>query len=353
LISRLLSESPPSSPKATSPSYAPPVNPPADEVEAARVPTLDAEPAPAAEPAPLLEELTGSTPGVAGPARPWQEELAGRVESFRRRRARLKQDAGSSANLELDFEQTEDLDNLSPEEANFLEFPQQNTPLDVELGASARAEGELPILEAAPLEKPEGGLRILSSAAVEAGELTLEGEPASGEGEPVEIVVGAPEKSVQPASQEVSSLVLPLAPMGRRFLAGLADTLVLLVGASVFALVFWLVGGHLRLDSLNLAVLAVIAVFFILVYFGLFTALASSTPGLLWMECEVRNLEGAHPTTQESFLRAFGYLVSITALMLGFLWALLDSEGLTWHDRMSGTFIATEPAKPAVPVSEH
>lgn len=304
-------------------------------------------------PAPLVEELTGSTPGVASPARPWQVELAGRVESFRRRRARLKQDAGSSANLELDFEEAENLDNLSPEEANFLEFPRGDTPLDVELGASARNESELPVLEAPPLEKPEGGMRILSSAAVEAGELALEGEPASGEGEPVEIVVGAPEESVQPASPEVSSLVFPLAPMGRRFLAGLADTLVLLVGASLFALVFWRAGGHLRLDPLNLAVIAVIAVFFILVYFGLFTALTSSTPGLLWMECEVRNLEGAHPTTQESFMRAFGYLVSITALMLGFLWALLDSEGLTWHDRMSGTFIATEPARPAVPAPEH
>lgn len=246
------------------------------------------------------------------------------------------------------------MDNLSPEEANFLEFPQGNTPLDVELGASSRAESESQVLEASRLEKPEGTMRMLSSAAVEAGELALEGEPASGEGEPVEIVVGAPEKSVQPASQEASSLVLPMAPMGRRFLAGLADTLVLLVGAGLFAFIFlWVARGHLRLDPLNLAVLAVIAVFFILVYFGLFTTLTSSTPGLLWMECEVRNLEGAHPTTQESFLRAFGYLVSITALMLGFLWALLDSEGLTWHDRMSGTFIATEPARSAVHAPQH
>jgi len=30
--------------------------------------------------------------------------------------------------------------------------------------------------------------------------------------------------------------------------------------------------------------------------------------------------------------------------MMGFLWALVESEGLTWHDRMSGTFIT--PAAP-------
>jgi hypothetical protein len=38
--------------------------------------------------------------------------------------------------------------------------------------------------------------------------------------------------------------------------------------------------------------------------------------------------------------RAFGYLVSTGALLLGFVWALVDSDGFTWHDRMSGTFLA-------------
>jgi uncharacterized RDD family membrane protein YckC len=90
---------------------------------------------------------------------------------------------------------------------------------------------------------------------------------------------------------------------------------------------------------LNLAVLAFIIVFFILVYFGSFTALTATTPGLLWMRLEVRNWSGTHPTGREAFWRAFGYLVSIAALMLGFLWAAVDSEGMTWHDRMSGTFV--------------
>ncbi|MGD1104323.1 MAG: hypothetical protein ABSA59_19915, partial [Terriglobia bacterium] len=46
------------------------------------------------------------------------------------------------------------------------------------------------------------------------------------------------------------------------------------------------------------------------------------------------------PTVRESFWRAFGVLVSLSALMLGFVWACVDSDGLTWHDRMSGTVIA-------------
>jgi uncharacterized RDD family membrane protein YckC len=270
------------------------------------------------------------------------------VENFRLRRARLKQGTDSSANLKLDFEKTEGHGGSSPADTEPLEFPQESAHLDVEIGTAPHAESELPVLEALPLEKPGEGLRILSSAAVQAGELPLEGELPGGESAPVEILVGPPEPPVQSATHEVSPLLLPMASAGRRFLAGVVDALVLLVGAALFALIFWRAGGHLRLDSLNLAVLAFIAAFFVLAYFGLFTALTSSTPGLAWMGCEVRNLDGAYPTTQESLLRAFGYVVSISALLLGFVWALLDSESLTWHDRMSGTFIAVARAKSRV-----
>jgi uncharacterized RDD family membrane protein YckC len=127
--------------------------------------------------------------------------------------------------------------------------------------------------------------------------------------------------------------------MGRRFLAGLVDGVVLLFGGGLFALIFWRAGGHLTPVPPNLAIVAVIAIIFVFAYFGLFTAVTFSTPGLTWMGIEVRNMAGYPPAPPESFLRAFGYLVSIAALMIGFCWALVDSEGLTWHDRISGTFL--------------
>jgi uncharacterized RDD family membrane protein YckC len=90
---------------------------------------------------------------------------------------------------------------------------------------------------------------------------------------------------------------------------------------------------------LNIAVLGLVAVILIFAYFGVFTAIASATPGLLWLGCEIRNLRGEHPSLSESLWRAFGVLVSMSALMVGFVWAYVDSENLTWHDRMSGTII--------------
>jgi uncharacterized RDD family membrane protein YckC len=133
------------------------------------------------------------------------------------------------------------------------------------------------------------------------------------------------------------------APLGRRFVAGLADTLVLLSAAGLFGMVLRHIGVRMSLAPLNLSILAFVAIFFIAVYFGLFVALTASTPGLLWMGLEVRNLEGDHPTPGEASWRAFGYLVSIAGLMLGFVWALVDSDSLTWHDRISGTFLTLAP----------
>jgi len=75
----------------------------------------------------------------------------------------------------------------------------------------------------------------------------------------------------------------------------------------------------------------------------MFTAITAATPGQSWMGMEVRNMRGRPPDRHESLLRAFGYLVSLSAFMLGFLWALVDGESLSWHDRISGTFLT--PAK--------
>jgi len=269
--------------------------------------------------------------------RPWREELSERLENFRRRRARLRRRIDSSDNLDLDFGQVGDFESPGPLDAKVLEFPQAEAGFDVEFENPPGSESELPVLEAAPLEKAGVEQQTPGSAAVQAREVALErGAPES---EPVEIVVGFPELPPEPPPAQASPLALRQAPLGRRFVAGLADTLVLLLGGGLFALIFWRAGGQLSPGPLNLAVLAFIAIFFILAYFGLFTALTSSTPGLLWMGLEVRTMDGLRPSPQESFWRAFGYLVSGSAIMMGFLWALVDSESLTWHDRMSGTFL--------------
>jgi uncharacterized RDD family membrane protein YckC len=270
-----------------------------------------------------------------GPA--WREELSQRVENFRRRRARLRGSSDSNSNLEFDFA-----------ESSLAEAPE---------------ESDIPLVE--PLDVPEGIDAELSlphahapeTAAVDSVELQAGGnvaglqEISDFETEPSEFAPHPIPRSVHfvldsaPPLETPEFTTLPaeisMAPMSRRFLGGMIDVLVLLLAAGVFALIFWRAGGHLSPNTLNLAIGAFIAMLLALAYFGVFTALTSTTPGLLWVGVEVRSLQGGHPTLRQSLWRAFGYLVSASALLLGFVWALVDSEGLTWHDRMSDTFLAS------------
>jgi uncharacterized RDD family membrane protein YckC len=271
----------------------------------------------------------------------WRQELSARVKSFHQRRAHLRNDQ----NLEFHFQPREEDAPWEGGEENILEFPENSRTLDADIALpKAGRSGEAGHLNVKTLQEDDENLQkdrrrleILNSALVKTREFTL--EPASPENRDLEVLVGPTEVDAQTAASQLELQGVPVAPLGRRFRAGLADGLILLLGAGVFALIAWLAGTHLTLAPLNLAVLALLAAIFVLAYFGLFTAITFSTPGQIWMRIEVRNMEGWPPLPWESFLRGFGYLVSFSTFMMGFLWALVDSDGLTWHDQISGTFL--------------
>jgi uncharacterized RDD family membrane protein YckC len=316
----------------------------------AKAPAAQAEPAPAPpaartsvpssspEPAPseLSEIPAEPLDEPAGPAPPWRDELAGRLEDHRRRRSRLQGNFDPSRTLDLAFGESANDETAEVLDAELIESPRAPDDSNLPLSGS---EEDVPVLDSVPLEKPVEDMRVLTSAAVEAGEAPLV-QPEL-ESEPVEIILESSAPSSPPLSMYRTTGSRNVAPLGQRFIAGLADTLILLLGGGLFSLIFWIVGGHVSRNPLNLVVFGSIATLFVAAYFGIFTALSSSTPGLLWMNLEVQSLDGGAPSPQESFWRAFGYLVSIASLMLGFVWAAVDGDHLTWHDHMSGTFITS------------
>ena len=297
---------------------------------------------------PELREHSAATanPPQVQESAPWRQELSERVRSFLQRRARLRDEPPQEENLDFEFERSETSAPPEPGVEKILEFMQDDVSIDAEIAPRAALENDVRHSDAETQERGDEGFEILDSALPQAEEIAI--EPASPADNRLEIVVGPAEVGAPAASSELQLEALPVAPMGRRFLAGLVDGLVLLLGGGLFALIFWRAGGHLTPVPPNLAIVAVIAIIFVWAYFGLFTALTFSTPGLTWMGIEVRNMEGCPPAPRESFLRAFGYLVSLTAFMIGFFWALVDSDGLTWHDRISGTFLT--PVKQEAPV---
>ncbi len=270
---------------------------------------------------------------------PWKEELSDRVEKFRRRRARLQPEGESARNLELDFGEpdarSEQGFNQDFSDGALARLAAPEAGNEVELGEPAFTFApETAVGETMVMDAPEAEAVQLETAPAVTEEMDW-GEPVP-KNEPMEILVGSPAAN-GPEPERAEGIYI--APVGRRFLAGLTDALVLLFGAAVFGVIVWRFCGLISVSSLNVGVLGVAAALEVFAYFGVFTALASATPGLLWFGYEIRNLDGAHPSVQESLWRALGVVVSFSALMLGFIWACVDSDGMTWHDRMSGTVI--------------
>ena len=267
----------------------------------------------------------------------WREELSERVETFRKRRARFQPDTDAPATLELDFEHRDPSQGFGHLDSDEPESPgDPHSEFDLEIGEFvAGRPGDKDSPEPLSFEESQ-----VEPVQLDADSADLDGTSPHdplGQSAPMEITVDSPEVSAP--ETEGSADRIYLATVGRRFLAGLADALVLTLGAAVFGIIFWRFCGRLSLIPLNITVLGVIAVLLIFAYFAVFTAVASATPGLLWLRCEIRNFSGGNPTLHESLWRAFGVLVSLSALMLGFVWACVDSDGLTWHDRISGTAI--------------
>jgi uncharacterized RDD family membrane protein YckC len=264
---------------------------------------------------------------------PWQSELADRVQEYRQRRSRLSKEEESKLKaLNLDF----GVPVPKPEESrpHVIEFPSGEN--------SVSRPKPRPEIRSAP---PSFGMSSFESAFREEDVETPDpppppppNPPSHVEAGPLEIELGSSGDSSMEDGEDEAAAV-PIAHMSMRFYAGLIDSLVLLAGAGLYALIFWQVGGSFSFRPLQLAATGVIAAFFVMLYFAGCTAIASATPGLIWARLEVITFEGNQPRLSDCLWRGFGYLVSMSALMLGFIWAAVDAEGLTWHDRMSRTFI--------------
>ena len=274
---------------------------------------------------------------------PWRQEVSDRVLSFRRRRAKLRNESPEDQNLDFEFERSDTKAAVESEVERYLEFPQNTGRIDAEIGRRTALEDDALYMQEETREANEEAFEIPDAARPRAQDFEV--EPDSGNR--LEIVVDPAESEASATASQLEQEAYQVASVGSRFSAGLIDGLLLLLSGGLFASIFSFAGGHLAVVPLDLAVMGVIACTFIWSYFAIFTAFTSCTPGQSMMGIEARNLEGWPPDRRESLLRAFGYLVSLSAFMLGFFWALVDGDSLTWHDRISGTFLT--PVKQDVP----
>jgi len=144
--------------------------------------------------------------------------------------------------------------------------------------------------------------------------------------------------SGDPRAHPQTALV-PVADLRERRQAGLLDFIFLTVTYVGFLGLFRSLGGHFSFARVDAAVYAAVFMLFAALYFAIFTIFAGATPGMQLRGLYVVRLDGHPAENRQLQWRAFAYLFSGGALMLGFLWALWDEDHFTWHDRISHSYV--------------
>ena len=136
----------------------------------------------------------------------------------------------------------------------------------------------------------------------------------------------------------------PVASIEERRLAGLIDAACLMFAYGGFLTLFGSLGGQFTFSKLSAAVCVTTFVIVYLQYFALFTVFGGTTPGMMLRGLHVVGFSGDTPTPRQMLWRSVGYMLSAGTMFMGFLWAMWDEDCLTWHDRLSQTYLAPAPA---------
>ncbi|HJZ63489.1 MAG TPA: RDD family protein [Candidatus Acidoferrum sp.] len=144
----------------------------------------------------------------------------------------------------------------------------------------------------------------------------------------------------EPVQLEQHSGLYPVASMDERRIAALIDGACLLFAYGGFLALFGSLGGQFTFSKMSATVYTIAFAIVYLQYFFLFTVFGGTTPGMMLRGLQVVDFSGEPPAPRKLLLRAAGYVLSAGTFCLGFLWAMWDEDELTWHDRISHTYLS-------------
>jgi uncharacterized RDD family membrane protein YckC len=133
----------------------------------------------------------------------------------------------------------------------------------------------------------------------------------------------------------------PVASLEDRRIAAIIDLACLFFAYGGFMALFSSLGGQFSATKLNAVVYAATFAVVYLQYFALFTIFGGTTPGMMFRGLQVASFSGAPPTPRQYLLRSTGYVLSAAAVFAGFAWSWWDEDHLTWHDRISRTYLSS------------
>lgn len=132
------------------------------------------------------------------------------------------------------------------------------------------------------------------------------------------------------------------APISLRLVAGLMDVAVVAAALGVFAAVCMSVSEDILGGTDGVRLIALAFVLLMAFYWVFYLRFLGRTAGMTWLGLRVLNFDGELPDDSQRRARAFGTVLSAAALGIGFAWAAADEGSLTWHDRISKTFVAMD-----------
>lgn len=145
--------------------------------------------------------------------------------------------------------------------------------------------------------------------------------------------------------QAADDFVVQPASLARRLAAAVLDLLILLVALTGFAALF------LRINSTRLPIpLAAAGVLSTagllwLAYESLFVVYTGSTPGWRIARLRLAKFDGSPVRRSLRRWRVLASFLSAFSIGLGFLWSILDEQGLCWHDRITHTCLFSSDHK--------
>jgi uncharacterized RDD family membrane protein YckC len=267
----------------------------------------------------LDPDASSGSPASFGTDAPWRGELANRLHTYRAKRRRVAPNIGQNA---LPFEESA--------------FESSTRPTVVTTARSAIATAETATMPARD-EDFAFTIAIGRNAATKQDPRMLIDVSLSPETSEVPEQAPAAGLNTQPTGQ------FPVASMEERRLAGLIDAACLFFAYGGFLALFGSLGGQFTFSKLSAAVCVTTFVIVYLQYFALFTVFGGTTPGMMLRGLHVVSFSGEAPGARQMLWRSLGYMLSAGTFFMGFLWSMWDEDSLTWHDRLSQTYLCAAP----------
>ena len=209
-------------------------------------------------------------------------------------------------------------------------------------GTDDGPETEIGLGEALPSPSPADHWRKIEQPSPKLPPLVRNGESNATAAKDL-VVEERPAPPTKPKPVQQSKAQDRTAPVRERLIAGVLDMAVVLVALGVFIGVVHSIRGDLGTGAESFRTIFSVFLGLLFFYWTFYLRYIGETAGMSWMRLRVVTFDGKAPSTVQKWVRTAGTILSFCAAGVGFFWALADEEKLTWHDRMSRTYVTDEP----------